>query len=80
MQRYQNSYHHICTTDPMSLKDLADTTGLPYVVEGDADHNLVIYFESETNRQAYLDIPVEHPISELSINLDNPTAACIDEG
>lgn len=73
-------WHRIETTDPISFNDIDDPTGHPYVVEGDDDHNLVIYFESEANRQAYLAIPVEHPTSELSVNLDNPTDDMVDEG
>jgi hypothetical protein len=45
-----------------------------------AETGLRVYFESEENRRAYLDVPVEHPLSELSVNLDNPTDEMIDEG
>lgn len=77
---YRTTWHSVSTTDPISFNDIEDPTGLPYVVEGDADHNVVIYFESQANRQAYLEIPVEHPTSELPLNLDNPTDDMIDEG
>ena len=70
----------ICKTDPMSGKELDDIAGLPYVEQLGKDTGLTIYFESEANRKAYLDIPIEQPISELSINLDNPTDEWIDEG
>lgn len=72
--------HRTERTDPINFHTMQDPTGHPCVVEGDEDHHLVIYFESAANRQAYLDIPVEHPISELSVNLDNPTDEMIDEG
>lgn len=77
---YRTISQRIERTDPISLKTIDDPTGHPYVVEGDRDHSLLIYFESEENRRAYLDIPVEHPLSEMSVNLDNPTDDMIDEG
>ena len=73
-------HHSISTTDPISLHDIPDTWGKPYVIEGDADNNLVIYFESEENKREYLAIPIEHPCSEISVNLDNPTDDMVDEG
>ena len=71
--------HRIQTTDPLTGHDIADTTGKPYVVEASPESDLVIYFESESSKQAYLDIPVEHPIDH-HVNLDNPTDIMIDEG
>jgi len=44
------------------------------------ESSLTIYFESENNRRTYLEVPVEHPTSEISVNLDNPTDEMIDEG
>lgn len=72
--------HRICTTDPITLNDIPDPDGKPYLVIGEKDNDLVVYFESELNRQAYLDIPVEHPACEHRLNLDNPTEIFIDEG
>jgi hypothetical protein len=31
-----------------------------------------IYFESEETRRAYLDIEVQHPGNDFTVNLDNP--------
>ena len=70
----------VCTTDPMSGRDLHNLANLPFVEQRGAETGLRVYFESEENRRAYLDIPVEHPLSELSVNLDNPTDEMIDEG
>lgn len=70
----------VSRTDPISLKDLGNSEGLPYLVDQDTENRITIYFESEANRDAFLDIPVEHPISELSVNLDNPTDEMVDEG
>jgi hypothetical protein len=72
--------HDICTTDPISGRDLHNIGNLPKVVEGDQENNLTIYFESEANKRAYLAIPVEHPATEHTLNLDNPTDDMIDEG
>lgn len=72
--------HRICTTDPITLNDIPDTYGKPYVVVGEEYNDLTIYFESEENRQAYLKIPTEHPATEHTLNLDNPTEVFIDEG
>lgn len=46
------------THDPISLNDVTDLDKAPFVIEGSGDQALKIYFESEANRQEYLDIPV----------------------
>ena len=70
----------VCKTDPISGKDLFDITKQPYVKHGGDESSLTIYFESENNRRTYLEVPVEHPTSEHSVNLDNPTDEMVDEG
>jgi hypothetical protein len=77
---YRTISQRVERTDPISFHTIEDPTSHPYVVEGDEDHSLLIYFDSDANRRAYLEIPVEHPISELPVNLDNPTDDMIDEG
>lgn len=72
--------HRLCTTDPVSLQDIPDPEGMPYVVEGERFSDVTIYFASETNRQAYLSMPVECPGRDFSYNLDNPSDICIAEG
>lgn len=62
----------ISTVDPITGRDIEDLAGRPYLVDG----NLTIYFESETTRQAFLDMPVDHPFRLA----DNPTAEGYDEG
>jgi hypothetical protein len=47
------------TTDPMTLRDVTDPDHHPHVLEGDRNNGLDIAFESEENRQAYLDM---HPL------------------
>ncbi|HHO67787.1 MAG TPA: hypothetical protein ENK12_02030 [Gammaproteobacteria bacterium] len=62
----------ITTIDPITGRDIEDLAGKPYLVDG----NMVIYFESEETRQAYIDEPVDHPVHLP----DNPVDEGIDEG
>lgn len=62
----------ICTTDPISGRDITDVARAPFVVEGTGDSALKIYFESEANRSEYLGVELEHPGQDLSVSLDNP--------
>jgi len=55
----------ISTIDPISGQDIDDLAGRPFIVDG----NLVMYFESEQTRQAYMDTPKEHALPLP----DNPT-------
>ena len=48
----------ITTIDPISGRDIQDLSGRPHIVDG----NIVIYFETEENRQAYIDMPMDHPV------------------
>ncbi len=48
------------TTDPITGRALTQLVNMPYVIEDDEDNSLVIYFESETNRDLYLQNPAEH--------------------
>ena len=62
----------ITTIDPITGRDIGDLEGKPFIVDG----NMVIYFESEATRQAYLDEPVDHPVHLP----DNPVDEGIAEG
>jgi hypothetical protein len=62
----------ITTIDPITGRDIEDLAAKPYVVDG----NMVIYFESEQTRQAYLDTPMDHPVHLP----DNPTDEWVAEG
>jgi hypothetical protein len=72
-------WHRISTADPITGREIVDLEGRPYIVDAGENDDLVIYFESETTKRKYLNIPVEHPI-EHRLNLDNPTDIMIDEG
>lgn len=47
----------INTIDPMTGRDIKDVTSHPSLVDG----NLTIYFETDANRKAYQDMPLDHP-------------------
>ena len=61
------------TTDPISGVTLKNPEGRPYVIEGQGDGALKIFFENEENKKAYLDIATEHPGEDFTTNLDNPS-------
>jgi len=42
------------TRDPITLNDVQDLVNAPFVVEGQDDKSVKIYFESESNRDEYL--------------------------
>jgi len=69
----------ISTTDPITLNEVTHPENRPFVVEGKGDSALKIYFESEANKKAYLDINVEHPGKDFEHNLDNPSPMAGDE-
>jgi hypothetical protein len=62
----------ITTIDPITGKDIQDLSGRPHIVDG----NIVMYFESEETRQAYLDTPIDHPFKLV----DNPDEDWVAEG
>lgn len=62
----------ICTTDPISGRDVTDLGKAPFIIDGTGDSALKIFFESEANRSEYLGVELEHPGQDLDVNLDNP--------
>lgn len=72
--------HRISTTDPISLHDVVDLEGKPFVVEGSHYNDLTIYFENEKNREVYEDIPVECPAKDFSHDVGNNVDEGIDAG
>ena len=52
--------YRIETTDPVTGKSLTRLDNMPFVIEQVDDDDLVIYFESEENRQLYLENPAGH--------------------
>ena len=55
----------ISTLDPISMNDVTDLENAPYVIEGEGEGALKVYFESEDNRREYLNIPV-HGSEDMS--------------
>jgi len=45
---------------------------MPYVIENDEDDSLIIYFESEENRQLYLEDPTEHKLEHYDERSEKP--------
>ena len=73
------------TLDPITLNDVNDLENAPYVVEGEGDNALKIYFESEQNKQEYLDTPdhgsdgVSKAVNGIYEDMaDNPTTGSIN--
>jgi hypothetical protein len=71
-----------CTTDPISGKDVQLQTlqGIYRVEDKGEKTHLTVYFESEQNKQAYLDIPLRQPLAQFGVNLDNPGDVFYDIG
>ena len=47
------------TTDPITLRDVADPEHHPCLYEGDGDNGVEIYFESEETKRQYLEMALE---------------------
>ena len=62
----------VSTTDPITLRDVPNPQEHPFVIEGEGDTAIKIYFESEDTKREYLDIQVEHPGEDFETNLNNP--------
>ena len=62
----------IRTTDPITLNTVEDPESYPFIIEGEGENAMKIYFESEENKKAYLHIEVEHPDEDFETNLNNP--------
>lgn len=72
--------HRLSTTDPISMNEVNDLEGKPFLVVGTPHNDLTIYFENEKNRQIYEDIPVECPGNDFSRDIGNNVDEGIDEG
>jgi len=72
------------TTDPMTLNDVTDLDNASFVIEGEGDNAIRIYFESEQNRDDYLAME-SHGSGDLSrlkgifdAMADNPNTGSIN--
>lgn len=64
--------YRIETTDPITGKSLGQLVDMPYVIENMEDDSLIIYFETEYNRELYLSNPSEHQLEHYK---DKPSGA-----
>ena len=60
-QRLHEPTYRKSDIDPMTGADIANPDNHPSLVDG----NLTVYFESESTRKAYQEMPVNHPIESL---------------
>ena len=58
----------VTTRDPITGRDVAESDTAPFVIEGSGEGALKIYFESESSRREYLEIPPRTP-QACSLNL-----------
>ena len=58
--------YRIETTDPITGKSVDHLIDMPYVIQGEGKDSLVIYFESEANRDKFLEDPTEHHLQHYS--------------
>jgi YHS domain-containing protein len=62
----------VSTIDPITGNDIDMLAKHPHIIDG----NVTMFFESEETKQAYLDMPIDHPFHLV----DNPTDEGYDEG
>ncbi len=68
----------VTSTDPISGNDVVDLENAPYVIEGNGDDGLKIYFESEENKASYLEIESKTP-QQVLIDKYNTTTGTARE-
>ena len=68
----------VTNTDPISGNDVVDLDSAPYVIEGNGDDALKIYFESEENKASYLEIESKTP-QQVLIDKYNTTTGTARE-
>ena len=58
----------------MTGRDIDDLSGHPYIVDG----NMTMYFESDTTRQAFIDMPVVLSVERARqrLQLGTPATRC----
>lgn len=72
------------TLDPISLNDVTDLVNAPFVIEGSGASAMKIYFESESNKQEYLDTPTHAGVQSSGLKkifddmADNPNTGSIN--
>lgn len=51
----------VTTTDPVTGKEVSNPESHPFLVEGEGEYALKIYFESEATKRAYLETQDDLP-------------------
>jgi hypothetical protein len=51
------------TRDPITLNDVTNLEDAPFIIEGSGDSSIKIYFESEANKQEYLETEVHSSLN-----------------
>ena len=67
--------YRIEATDPVTGRALKQLMGMPYVIESSDKDDLIIYFESEENRDIYMSNPDEHELKHYSNHPGSPYLA-----
>lgn len=57
----------IVSRDPISLNDVHDLAHALFIIEGKGDKAMKIYFESESNRDAYLDMESHEGVNSSAL-------------
>ncbi len=55
------------TRDPITLNDVQDLASAPFIVEGHDDKAVKIYFESESNRDEYLEMEMHEGVNSSGL-------------
>jgi hypothetical protein len=72
------------TRDPISLNDVGDLDRAPFLIEGEGNNALKIYFESESNKTEYLGIEMHGSVNSSGLKrifddmADNPDTGSIN--
>lgn len=72
------------TLDPITLNDVRDLGRAPFLIEGSGSRAMKIYFESEANRQEYLNTEIHAGVQSSGLKkifaemADNPNTGSIN--
>ena len=64
--------YHIETTDPVTGTSLKQLMSMPYVIESATNEDLIIYFESNKNRDIYIQNPEKHKLEHYNTHPGSP--------
>ncbi len=72
------------TRDPISLNDVKDLATAPFLIEGQGNGSMKIYFESEANKSEYLNTEIHGSFNSSGLTkifadmADNPDTGSIN--